>query len=40
MEKLESSGMDESQSPIEERHIDFILEEEFITNPAFLDFFL
>jgi hypothetical protein len=27
-------------SPIEERHIDFILEEEFATSPAFLDFFV
>lgn len=27
-------------SPVEERHIDFILEEEFSVNPDFLDFFL
>ena len=40
MEKLETSGTDDFRSPIEERHIDFILEEEFVANPAFLDFFL
>jgi hypothetical protein len=27
-------------SPLEERHIDFILEEEFAINPAFLNFFV
>ncbi len=36
----ENSSKDEFRSPIEEHHIDFILEEEFIADPGFLDFFL
>lgn len=37
---VEDSGKDEFRSPVEERHIDFILEEEFMADPGFLDFFL
>ncbi len=36
----EDSGKGEFRSPVEERHIDFILEEEFTADPGFLDFFL
>ncbi|HTF65095.1 MAG TPA: hypothetical protein VK638_20660 [Edaphobacter sp.] len=42
MQKHESqiSGHDKIASPVEERHIDYILEEEFSLNPHFLRFFL
>ena len=36
----ESSEHEEVVSPVEERHIDYILEEEFSVNPDFLSFFL
>jgi hypothetical protein len=35
-----SSKHDQLVSPVEERHIDFILEEEFSVDPDFLEFFL
>jgi hypothetical protein len=34
------SEHDKLVSPVEERHIDYILEEEFSLNPDFLRFFL
>lgn len=42
MEELELSPTKrgDSLSPVEERHIDYILEEEFSVNPEFLEFFL
>jgi hypothetical protein len=38
--KEEKANLDEFLSPVEERHIDYILEEEFSVNPDFLRFFL
>jgi hypothetical protein len=38
--KEEKSNHDEFLSPVEERHIDYILEEEFSVNSDFLRFFL
>src|SRR5258708_23095171 len=42
MKKSETqiSEHDKLVSPVEERHIDYILEEEFSANPDFLRFFL
>jgi hypothetical protein len=33
-------GLDKFRSPIQEHHIDFLLEEEFASNPSFLEFFV
>lgn len=38
--KVEEANHDEFLSPVEERHIDYILEEEFSVNPDFLRFFV